>query len=178
MLVPVDTVRLLLERAGIGRAVDFSADRPGELLNSPEAFVLSHEAGGHAVGFSLQRHRREFDLELRIVDAQQQLVGFDRGRSLCVVAEQVYRGLLLIVIDGELDVISAPAPVRERSSVRGITMAVPLLMSCIGCGLPLGGQRFPRPVGRLPARNRQRMRERRRTPKRTKVDTSSSDFGV
>ena len=44
LLVLVSTVRFFLEVTGVGRAIDFAADRAGEFLDDAKLFVLADEA--------------------------------------------------------------------------------------------------------------------------------------
>ena len=109
-----------LEVTRVRSAFDFAADGAGELLDDAELFVLADEARASSIAFAIQRHRSQLDLERRLFDRQEQFAigGFDRSGGLLVAAQHIDRGLLLVVIDGELDVEFAAAPIGERPLVR------------------------------------------------------------
>ena len=137
-------VGFFLEVARVGSAIDFAADGAGESLDDAELFVLADEARASSIAFAIQRLRSQLDLERRLFYRQEQLAtgGFDRGGGLLVAAQHIDGGLLLVVIDGELDVEFAAAPIGNDTLMRAGSVAVVFVAvivlgwraRCGGCG--------------------------------------------
>ena len=100
-------VVFFLELAVAWFAFDDTSDSAFELLFLGEVVVGGYVAGGLAILVVLVRRGLQFDGESRRFDGQFQLVGLHWNRRIHVVAQDIDRGSLGLVIDRELSMVLA-----------------------------------------------------------------------
>ena len=113
------------EVAGVRRSTDGPGHRTFVLFDDAKIFMVADEAGCFAFRIAVLRTGFQCRGECWILDGQRDFFRVDGSCGFFIVPQDIDGSFLLVVIDGELDMELASAPIRDCTAVRAFTMGMP-----------------------------------------------------